>query len=652
MRTRSHRAARAVTATAVGAALALGSAGSAAAQPLQDWERLQAGLDVVVADASAAGVTLSVAVTGLAGEHDGASLVAGADERVKAASIIKLPLLATLMADVDAGDLDLAQVVTIPAGDPNIVGGSGTLKDRSFPLDITVDELMELMVQVSDNTATNVLIDLAGGFDAVNDHMAGLGLEDLWLGRKMIHPASPPLQENYISAAEVTELLTLLWDGDVLSESSSEYILNLMRGQLVDTKFGAVVPRAHLANKTGELSDVSHDSGVILLPGRELALTATSSFAGMPREEADVFVQEAARVVYDFARVTGDVADDVETVVQPFLDRAEARGIRASVGFTDLAGDGGALLLGSPAPYNPASVIKLSLLATVMRQAERGMLNLDAPVTISPYMVVAGSGSLQHEAMPYTTTVRELTRLMVVQSDNTATNVLLYYTGIPTTRELLDDLGLEVMRFNRQMFPGDRISDPANVLDLADTMGLLEAMYGDDLLAAASRDQILTWMGDQEVDTKFGAVLDDAPVAHKTGETGNVTHDVGYFLVPGHEAAVAVLTEVTTTSSFAEAQEIGNPVVQEIGTAIYDYLVALAAAEVPGPGAPTTPPAPPTTGAPDPAPVPGGGEGPTAGGGSLPVTGAPAAALLGLLIVLLAGGTAAVATRRRAASSR
>ncbi|WP_168202702.1 serine hydrolase [Georgenia wutianyii] len=653
MRTGSRQAVRAVTAAALGAALALGGAGSASAQPTHDWDRLQAGLDAVVADAAAAGVTLSVAVTGLAGDHDGASLVAGTDERVKAASIIKLPLLATLMADVDAGDLDLAEVVTIPAGDPNIVGGSGTLQDRSFPLDITVGELMELMVQVSDNTATNVLIDLAGGFDAVNEYTADLGLEDLRLGRKMIHPASPPLQENYISAAEVTELVTLLWDGGILSESSSEYVLDLMRGQLVDTKFGAVVPRAHLANKTGELSDVSHDSGVILLPGRELALTATSSFTGMPREEADVFVQEAARVVYDFARVTGDVADDVETVVQPFLDRAEARGIRASVGFTDLAGDGGALLLGSPAPYNPASVIKLSLLATVMRQAERGMLNLDAPVTISPYMVVAGSGSLQHEQMPYTTTVRELTRLMVVQSDNTATNVLLYYTGIPTTRELLDDLGLEVMRFNRQMFPGDRISDPANVLDLADTMGLLEAMYGDDLLAAGSRDQILTWMGDQEVDTKFGAVLDDAPVAHKTGETGNVTHDVGYFLVPGHEAAVAVLTEVTTTSSFAEAQEIGNPVVQEIGLAIYEYLVALAAAEVPGPGVPTKEPtAPPTTGAPDPAPAPGGGEGPTAGGGSLPVTGAPAAALLGLLIVLLAGGTAAVSTRRRAASFR
>jgi beta-lactamase class A len=276
----------------------------AAAAPTERhrWERLQTDLDAVVDDAADAGITLSVAVTDLSGRYCRASLEAGGGERVKAASVIKLGLLAALMDRVDRGRLDLATSVHIPAGSSNIVGGSGTLRDRDFPLDITVDELMRLMVQVSDNTATNVLIDVAGGFDVVNAFMAGHGYETLWLGRKMIHPASPPLRENYITAGEVTELVVELWEGTLVSRTSSDRILDLMRGQLVNTKYGAVIPREHLANKTGELADVSHDSGVITLPGRELALTTTTSHTGLPQTQVNQYVQATAHIAYNFSQ--------------------------------------------------------------------------------------------------------------------------------------------------------------------------------------------------------------------------------------------------------------------------------------------------------------------------------------------------------------
>lgn len=293
----------AVVATTAGLVL-VSTSPTAFARPPQErqWDQLEASLDAVVTDAAAHGVTLSVAVTDLSGRYCHDSLVAGGDERVKGASIIKLALLATLMDRVDRGLLDLDTVVTIPAGSSNIVGGSGTLRTRAFPLDISIDELMRLMVQVSDNTATNVLIDVAGGFDGVNEYVADLGLDTLWLGRKMIHPASPPLQENYITASEITELIVLLWNEDILSRESSDYIIDLMRGQLVNTKYGAVIPREHLANKTGELADVSHDSGVITLPGRELALTTTTVFSGLPRSQADAYVQQTATIAYQFAQ--------------------------------------------------------------------------------------------------------------------------------------------------------------------------------------------------------------------------------------------------------------------------------------------------------------------------------------------------------------
>ncbi len=258
----------------------------------------------------------------------------------------------------------------------------------------------------------------------------------------------------------------------------------------------------------------------------------------------------------------------------PLLKEAKARGVRVSIAMTDLSGKGvqRSLQLGSTAPYNPASVIKLALIAALMRQADRGVITLDAPMTVSPYMVVGGSGITQDEAMPFNTTVSELARRTIVYSDNTATNVLFYYVGIPTVQELLDDLGLKVMKFNRQMFPGPLINEPPNVTDAADTIALLNAIYTGDFLSPKSRGQILTWMKGQQVDSKFGSVLKGKPIAHKTGETDNVTHDAGYFLIPSHEVSIAVLAEVTTTTDYDTAQRIGNPIVQKIGAAVFRFL--------------------------------------------------------------------------------
>ncbi|MDR2566031.1 MAG: class A beta-lactamase-related serine hydrolase [Bifidobacteriaceae bacterium] len=283
--------------------LAFGAAAPAGAvSPTEAaWDALGSRLQAVIDEAGADGVRMGIAVADLSGTYGGLTSSLGSAEPYKAASVIKLPLLALLMDYADQGTLSLGELVHIEEGDSNIVGGSGTLRNREFPLDITVGELMELMVQVSDNTATNVLIDRAGGFDAVNAYIASLGFDTMWLGRKMIHPAVPPLQENYLNAQEVRDLLIMLWDHEILSPESSEHIITLMKGQLVDTKFGAVIPREFLANKTGELGDVSHDSGYILLPGRETALAVTTAFdSSRPRAEVDLYVQRAATITYEF----------------------------------------------------------------------------------------------------------------------------------------------------------------------------------------------------------------------------------------------------------------------------------------------------------------------------------------------------------------
>lgn len=296
--------------------------------PDQATALLKRNLQGLVDEAAAQNVRMGISVTDLADVIDGATITVGDQEPYKAASVIKLPLLALLMDLADKGGLSLDETVTIPAGSTNIVGGSGTLRTRDFPLDISVRELMELMVQVSDNTATNVLVDRAGGFDAINSYIAGLGYDTLWFGRKMIHTAVPPLQENWLNSSEVTDFLVRLYRHEFLSAASSEHIIDLMKGQLVNTKFGAVIPREVLANKTGELSDASHDSGYILIDGREVALSATTSFAApVTLAQANVYVQRAATFVYEFAQtpLTDPGPSDAEQIASLRAQEAALR---------------------------------------------------------------------------------------------------------------------------------------------------------------------------------------------------------------------------------------------------------------------------------------------------------------------------------------
>jgi beta-lactamase class A len=119
------------------------------------------------------------------------------------------------------------------------------------------------VITVNDNTATNVLFDFVGWFDPINRFTQSLGLSDsgFHFGRKMILP-HPPEQENWISPAEDAELLEKIYRSTFISKAASSQIISWMRQQQVNTKFGAVIPRDDLANKTGENTDVSHDTGL------------------------------------------------------------------------------------------------------------------------------------------------------------------------------------------------------------------------------------------------------------------------------------------------------------------------------------------------------------------------------------------------------
>lgn len=545
-------------------------------------DRLESALRPIVIAAAEDGIELSVGIQDLSGTYGGGKIQVGSSDVYYAASTIKIAIVTALMQDIEAGKYALEQ--TIQVKPEQVVGGAGSLKDGKFPQDIAIERLARLMITQSDNTATNALVDLLG-FERINAFIEEQGFETMQLGRKMMTPAKSPADDNYVNGEELLTLLERIYAGEIVSAKSRNQILVWMKAQEVKTKFGAALPGKPIAHKTGELGDVSHDIGYFLVPGREVAITVLTKVtkpedAGKAQELGNPVVQRAAKAVYNFLMdtpaeaVSADAWPALLLAVNPIIREAEDKGIRVSVGLKDLSGKPGdrELLLGSRQSYMPASTIKMALVSALMKEVDAGRLTLEETVKVEKEDVVGGTGSLQKETFPQDVTIERLARLMITQSDNTATNELIDVVGLDKVQALMDELGLDVMHLGRKMFAAALTPEQDNYIDAEDLVHLLGYIHSGSFLSDNSRDQIIDWMKDQEVDTKFGAVLPDAPIAHKTGENANVTHDAGYFLQPGREIAISVLTEVTTTSSFDEAQAIGNPVVQEIAKAVYQAL--------------------------------------------------------------------------------
>ena len=107
----------------------------------------------------------------------------GGSDRFPMASTFKVPIAVQLLTRVDAGEVKLDQMIEIKQND--LHPGSGTLSElfNKGGLSLSVRNLMELMLLISDNSATDVLLKVAGGADAVTSRMRQLGIEGINVNR-------------------------------------------------------------------------------------------------------------------------------------------------------------------------------------------------------------------------------------------------------------------------------------------------------------------------------------------------------------------------------------------------------------------------------------------------------------------------------------
>ncbi|MGN0659880.1 MAG: serine hydrolase [Emergencia sp.] len=193
------------------------------------------------------------------------------------------------------------------------------------------------------------------------------------------------------------------------------------------------------------------------------------------------------------------------------------------------------LVTGETAGYNeneaflPASIVKLPLMAAILLLRSRGEAGFDEKVTITDDQKRPGCGVVQHMPGDVTLDVETLSKWMIVISDTTATNALLRHYTIPKVREAFLELGLTGTQFNREYWDEEMESRGVQNYFVPREIGdLLEKMYNRTLVDSESSQWLENILLQQQINHKMGGHLPmDFPIAHKTGEEDDKTHDVG-----------------------------------------------------------------------------------------------------------------------------
>jgi beta-lactamase class A len=223
----------------------------------------------------------------------GAAYGLAAEEPVRTASTIKLPILIECFSEAAEGKLNLGEMITLPEDEK--VSGSGILQDLTAGDRLPVRDLMTLMIVLSDNTATNLILNRIGG-NAVNARMAQLGLVETRVMRKILgkgtvagiteEGAKPENQKwglGRTSPREMVGLLEKLYRGELVSKGASSDMLAILKKQRDHAGLARNVKDITVANKSGALDALRSDVGIIYSKRGPIAIAITVD--GMPEPD-------------------------------------------------------------------------------------------------------------------------------------------------------------------------------------------------------------------------------------------------------------------------------------------------------------------------------------------------------------------------------
>ncbi len=285
-------------------------------------------------------------VVGASAVHleSGRTIALHGDERFPMASTFKIPVAVTLLHRVDSGEVKLDQMVELHTSDFHPGGGILTDVFRAPGASLSVRNLMELMLVISDNSAADVLLRLAGGPEVVTARMRDLGISGItvnrsearliadWDGVKNLPPEnqwSPQMWRQLLDAVPrdearkaatasdkdprdtstpgaMTSLLARVWlkDKEVLKPESADLLLDIMRRcETGQERLKGILPEGtEVAHKTGSIGGTTNDVGIVTLPDNtgHVAIAVFVKASDNPVPTRERAIAEIARTVHDF----------------------------------------------------------------------------------------------------------------------------------------------------------------------------------------------------------------------------------------------------------------------------------------------------------------------------------------------------------------
>ena len=219
----------------------------------------------------------------------------GSKKPIASASTIKLPILVAFFQDVDLGKISLKEQLVMTKD--LIAGGSGNMQYEKPGTKFSALEVAERMMTISDNTATNMLIQRMGGKSQLNQRFEKMGLTATMLR----NPLPDLTGTNTTTAADLGNLLVKLDRGNLISLRSRDRLLYIMRNIVKDTLLPqGLESGAIIAHKTGDIKSVLGDAGIIDLPNGKRYIASVLVKRPDNSSQAKEFIQKASRTAYQY----------------------------------------------------------------------------------------------------------------------------------------------------------------------------------------------------------------------------------------------------------------------------------------------------------------------------------------------------------------
>ncbi|MCK5492649.1 MAG: serine hydrolase [Candidatus Omnitrophica bacterium] len=203
-----------------------------------------------------------------------------------------------------------------------------------------------------------------------------------------------------------------------------------------------------------------------------------------------------------------------------------------------------------------ASIIKLPILAVMMRAVKENKFSLDDEIIIKRKDITGGSGKIKGMKIPIKLTLRKILELMITRSDNTATNKVIDLLGYDYINNDFTQLGLTDTFLKRKMMDFSlRSKGVENYTTARDITLLFEKLYTKKLVDKSSSELMISLLKKQKVNNRIPRFLPEGViVAHKTGLERGVVHDAGIVFNEKGDYIICVL--VNKVKNFNNAKKL------------------------------------------------------------------------------------------------